>query len=243
MPVRSIPAADAEALRALVEEALTWLDADDLARARACVTEARSIDPDAAGVQWLEGELAWRDLELLAARDHLRAAVEADPRHADARWALARVYEELGERAEMIEHDLVVLRLDAAADRRDGRGTQDDLDLIERAAEDIVAGVPEELAERLANVPIVLEPRPSAGIVAEGFDPRALGLFEGADDRGQRSHDLDVRPTRIVLFYANLLATCPDDDTLREQIEITILHEVGHFFGLDEDDVDALGLS
>lgn len=243
MAVRSIPAADAEALRALVDEAFVWLQDDDLARARACVQEARSIDPDAAGVRWLEGELAWRDLELIAARDHLRKAVEADPRHADARWALARVCEELGERQEMIEHDLVVLRLDAAADRRDGRGTQEDLDVIERTAEDIIASVPEEFAERLANVPIVLEPRPSAGIVAEGFDPRALGLFEGADDRGQRSHELDVRPTRIVLFYANLLATCPDDETLREQIEITVLHEVGHFFGLDEDDVDALGLS
>lgn len=243
MARRPITTADARALRALVDEALEWLDGDDTARATASLDEARAIDPDDAGVRFVAGELAWRDLDLLAAREHLRAAIAADAKHADARWALARVHEELGDRAEMIEHDLVVLRLDNAADRRDGRGVPGDLDVIERAAEEVVAELPEDFAERLGNVPIVLEPRPSAGIVAEGFDPRALGLFEGADDRAQRSHELDVRPTRIVLFYANLLATCPDDETLREQVEVTILHEIGHFFGLDEDEVDALGLA
>ena len=76
----------------------------------------------------------------------------------------------------------------------------------------------------------------------EGFDPRALGLFEGADDAGQRSGEIQVAPTRIVLFYANLLASFPDEDALREEIDITIRHEVGHFFGLDEDDMERLGL-
>ena len=243
MPSGRTSAADAAALRALVDEALDWLDAGDLPRARACIVEARSIDPDAARVRWAAGELAWQQEDLGAARVELQAAVDADPKHADARWALARVLEALDERAAMIEHDLAVLKLDSAADRRGGLGSKEDLDFIETTAEAALAELPEELAARLENVPIVLEPRPSAGVVADGFDPRALGLFEGADDRGQRSHELDVRPTRIVLFYANLLAICPDDGTLQEQIGITILHEVGHFFGLDEDEVDALGLA
>mgnify|MGYP005813335487 CR=1 FL=1 len=48
-------------------------------------------------------------------------------------------------------------------------------------------------------------------------------------------------PTRIVLFTSNLLASFADDD-LEEQVEITVLHEVGHYFGLDENDMVRLGL-
>ncbi|RPI57721.1 MAG: hypothetical protein EHM50_11480, partial [Lysobacterales bacterium] len=53
---------------------------------------------------------------------------------------------------------------------------------------------------------------------------------------------LALAPTRIVLFCSNLLVGFPDRDELAEQIEITILHEIGHFFGLDEDAVARLGL-
>jgi predicted Zn-dependent protease with MMP-like domain len=88
----------------------------------------------------------------------------------------------------------------------------------------------------------VLEARPAEALVREGFDPRALGLFEGQGDLGQHSGATHDAPTRIVLFYANLLASFPDEDALREEIEVTILHEIGHFFGLDEDDMERLGL-
>jgi predicted Zn-dependent protease with MMP-like domain len=49
-------------------------------------------------------------------------------------------------------------------------------------------------------------------------------------------------PTRIVLYACNLLAEFPEAEDLREQVEVTVLHEVGHFFGLDEDDLERLGL-
>ena len=78
-------------------------------------------------------------------------------------------------------------------------------------------------------------------LVREGFDPRALGLFEGHTDGDVSS--VVLAPTRIVLFYANLLAACDDADMLSEQIEVTVLHEIGHFFGLDEEGVAALGLA
>jgi predicted Zn-dependent protease with MMP-like domain len=49
-------------------------------------------------------------------------------------------------------------------------------------------------------------------------------------------------PTRIVLYTANLTASCQDQDELEREVEITVLHEVGHYFGLDEDDMERLGL-
>jgi predicted Zn-dependent protease with MMP-like domain len=51
-----------------------------------------------------------------------------------------------------------------------------------------------------------------------------------------------MAPTRIVLFVNNLLADFPRDPLLSEQIEITLLHEIGHYFNLDEDDMVRLGL-
>jgi predicted Zn-dependent protease with MMP-like domain len=142
----------------------------------------------------------------------------------------------------MIAHNLEVLRLDAKADIGEGIGTPEDQRFIAAVAEEVLAGIPEEFRDRLTNVPVVLEARPGRALVEEGFDPRALGLFEGPDDYGQRSRSSDPAPTRIVLFYANLLASFPDEDALREEIEVTILHEIGHYFGLGEDDMERLGL-
>ena len=49
-------------------------------------------------------------------------------------------------------------------------------------------------------------------------------------------------PTRIVLFWTNLLDVADDDDSLAEEVETTVLHEIAHYFGLDEEQVAALGL-
>ncbi len=239
----TLSAADARALAQLIDEAHARLADDDRAGMRTYLDEAAEIDPQAAGVQWLRGEVALADGDLDVAHACLERAVTRDPAHADAHWALGRVYEELGDYEAMIEHFEAVRRLDAKTDRLAGVGGNADFDHVEAVAERVLARLPEAIAARLGNAPVVLEARPSAALVGDGFDPRALGLFEGADDFEQRSGQVVGAPTRIVLFVANLLSVCPDDETLAEQIEVTVLHEVGHFFGLDEDEVDALGLA
>lgn len=232
----------AEALTLLVDEALDLIARDEVERARASVAEAVALAPDSAEARHLQAELALADDAPESARDHLRAAVQDDPDHADAHHLLARVLEELGDRAGMIEHDLRVLTLDARTDRRHAIGTPDDLAFIEEHARAALAGLPPHLAERVEHVPVVLEPRPHPALVREGFDSRALGLFEGPTDVMHQLGHGDLLPARIVLFYANLLAMTRDDDELAEQVEITVLHELGHFFGLDEDEVADLGL-
>lgn len=148
----------------------------------------------------------------------------------------------------MIEHDLRVLAMDGNTDLRAGIGTRDDLRFIEACAREVLDTLPRHLGERLAEIPVMLEPRPGEALVREGFDPRALGLFEGATHGTRRqigaieSGGVDLQSTRIVLYYGPLLAACRDDEELAEQIEVTILHEIGHFFDLDEDEVAALGL-
>jgi predicted Zn-dependent protease with MMP-like domain len=238
----SVDAADRAVLDHLVREALELLDAERLDAAAKNLVEARSIAPNDASVLAALGELAWARGELDAALEHLRAAVAADPELADAHYAIARLHHDAGELALAVPHDVQVLRLDAAAHRRAGLGGRRHLAMIEEAAVRTLEELPEPFASRLRDVPIVLEPRPSQAIVEEGFDPRALGLFEGPDDFGRHSLAVAERPSRIVLFFANLLDAFADDDELLEQVEVTLLHEIGHFFGLDEDQVDALGL-
>lgn len=236
----------------LVREALERLDDGRDEAAARNLAEARQIAPDEATVLAALGMLCWERGELDHARAHLQAAVKAfgaagdgqerRPSLADAHHALARLHQDAGEHQLQVRHDLEVLRLDTVAHRRAGVGSRRDLAVVGEAAEQALDRVPEPFAARLCDVPVVLEPRPSRALVEEGFDPRALGLFEGPDDFGRQSFAVTCRPTRIVVFFANLLGAFPNDDDLRAQVEITLLHEIGHFFGLDEDEVDALGL-
>jgi predicted Zn-dependent protease with MMP-like domain len=245
----SLSPTEQRALQHLLAEVQILLNDGHEVAALASLQEAEDLAPEDADVLCLRGEVDLRAGDTARAATRLLAALERAPHHADAHHLLARVLEETGDRNGMIEHDLEVLRLDEANDRRTRRGTEDELAFIETQAREVLDSLPEDLRARMQDVPVALEPRPNQGLVADGFDPRALGLFEGIDDQGQRSvgdmmgerGDL-LRPTRIVLFYANLLATCASGEELAKEVVVTVLHEIGHFFGLDEDGVAALGL-
>lgn len=186
--------------------------------------------------------LVWERDGPLAAIPMLDELLQVEPEHADAHYLRALACEELDDQIGMIEHFLVVLELDAEFADAQTFGEPEELDFIEDSAEQALARVPEEFRGLLHNVPIVLEPRPHPSLVREGFDPRSLGLFEGLEHGRVEAGEAPMAPTRIVLYYANMLAEFPDREELSEEIEITILHEIGHFFALDEDDLERLGL-
>lgn len=242
MPTDPLDAASQAVLDHLVDEALDLLDVGLLDAAEADLLEAAALAPHHAAVLAAQGQLAWARNQSDQAWSLLCRAVERDPSLADAHYALARLAEHAGDHAAQVHHDLQVLALDTAAHRRAGVGGRQQVAIVERAAEQVLRSLPEPFASRLAAVPVVLEPRPSIGLVEEGFDPRAFGLFEGPEDFGHQSHAVTDRPSRIVVFFANLLDAFADEAELRAQVEVTLLHEIGHFFGLDEDDVAALGL-
>jgi predicted Zn-dependent protease with MMP-like domain len=215
------------------------LDDGDFEAARGALVEAAAIGgADHPEVLYGQACLTWEERGPQQAQAVLERVVEADPEHADARYALGVAAEERGDRDVMIEHYLLVQGLDARNDREARLGNREELDHIERVARETLSALPSPFVERLSHVPCVLERRPSRELVREGFDPRALGLFEGPTD----GDTLTPAPTRIVLFTNNLLADFRDQAELEEQIEITLLHEIGHFFGLDEDDMERLGL-
>ena len=103
--------------------------------------------------------------------------------------------------------------------------------------EDVVdaalAEIPPEIAVALANVAIVIEEE-------NADDPDLYGLFEGVPliEGGPQPGDL---PNRIAVYRRPLLEDFPDPAELREEIRVTVLHELGHAIGLDEERLEELG--
>ena len=98
-----------------------------------------------------------------------------------------------------------------------------------------VASLPE--AQR---VPITFSPVPNEGLQEDGIAHDTLGLFTGAEyaDEGH-----SPMPPQIILFLENLWDfSGRDEGTFRQEVRTTLLHELGHYLGLDEDDLTDRGL-
>jgi predicted Zn-dependent protease with MMP-like domain len=191
-----------------------------------------------AELQYARARLAWVQDGQEAALPTLEHVIELDPKHSDAHYDLGRIAEQQGDRDAQVQHFLRVRALDAEHDRDAGLGKPEHFDFIDRVAREVLDALPAPFASRLQYVPVLIERRPARALVEDGFDPRSFGLFEGPTDA---MRDVPA-PTRIVLFACNLLAEFPDPDTLAHQVELTVLHEIGHFFGLDEAELEELGL-
>ncbi len=116
---------------------------------------------------------------------------------------------------------------------------------IAEIVEHLLDDIPEELRAALHNVPIVLERHPDEELLLESeppMDPMVLGLFEGTPITAAQSTDVPTSPTRIVLYAENIWLLGADQETLEEELFITLKHEIGHYFGLSEDDLTERGL-
>ena len=95
----------------------------------------------------------------------------------------------------------------------------------------------------LESVPIVVEGMPPERL-RKGDDavhPETLGLYEGPPLEDSHS-DVPQLPPRISLFVKNIERRCQSAEELRQEIRITLFHEIGHAFGFDEEGVEAMGL-
>jgi predicted Zn-dependent protease with MMP-like domain len=112
---------------------------------------------------------------------------------------------------------------------------------FERVVAEALDGLPEEVAVHLDNVAVVVEDEPTEDdLIDAGLDPQTdtlFGLYHGLalPDRGGSYGN--VLPDRIVIYRRPLLAECRDRGELIREIKDTVVHEVGHFFGLGEDDL------
>ncbi|AAT89235.1 conserved hypothetical protein [Leifsonia xyli subsp. xyli str. CTCB07] len=113
------------------------------------------------------------------------------------------------------------------------------LDLDEDAFEALVTDeldrLPDEMVDRLDNVVFVVDDRPEDGTLD------LLGLYDGVALTDRDRYGFGEMPNRIILYRESLLAICADEEELREEIHITLVHEIAHYYGIDDDRLHELG--
>jgi len=114
------------------------------------------------------------------------------------------------------------------------------LALAEAEVAATVRALPKPLRAEAQKLPVTYERRPNAQLLAEGIAPDTLGLFVGGEFA---EGDHALLPAQIILFLDNLWEmTEGDAGWFCEEIRTTVLHELGHYLGLDEGELTARGL-
>ena len=112
---------------------------------------------------------------------------------------------------------------------------------FERLAEKVVGGLPEEFRARLENVVVVVRPAPTAE-QARRFGAGLLGLYEGVPLTERGSFYSGAMPDKITLFRENLTAGAVSEAAVEGCVRHTLLHEIAHHFGMDDDELRKKGL-
>jgi predicted Zn-dependent protease with MMP-like domain len=112
---------------------------------------------------------------------------------------------------------------------------------FEALVEDALESIPPEYADEMENVAVIIEDWPTPEQL-DGRRGTLLGLYEGIDlpDRSPLSYS-GVLPDRITIFRGPLCNLARDEEDLARQVRVTVLHEVGHYFGLSDDRLHELG--
>ena len=103
--------------------------------------------------------------------------------------------------------------------------------LVDRALDDI----PDEIARLVRNVVVLVEDD------APEHDPDLLGLYDGIALTERFGDPMMELPDRIFIFRNNLLDMCESPEELEDEVRITVVHEVAHHFGIDDDRLHDLG--
>ena len=95
--------------------------------------------------------------------------------------------------------------------------------------------IPDELARLCDNVVVLLED------AAPPEDPHLLGLYDGVALTDRAANHSAELPDRIFIFRDNLLHMCDSEAELVDEVRITVVHEIAHHFGIDDDQLHELG--
>jgi predicted Zn-dependent protease with MMP-like domain len=115
---------------------------------------------------------------------------------------------------------------------------------FERLVERAIAGIPEPFRAALDEVAIVIDDEPTAEQRREndlGEDDQLYGLYEGVP-RTEYGADWATAPNRITLFRLILEEDFADPRELAEEVRLTVIHELAHHLGIDDDRLDELGV-
>jgi len=95
--------------------------------------------------------------------------------------------------------------------------------------------IPDELLDLVDNVVILIEDEPS------GDDPDLLGLYDGIALTERGNYGFGELPDRIFIYRGPTVRMCETADEVREEVAITVVHEIAHHFGIDDERLHELG--
>jgi predicted Zn-dependent protease with MMP-like domain len=104
--------------------------------------------------------------------------------------------------------------------------------------------LPEEFRTRLQNVAIIVEDYPSKELKKQmglSDDDTLFGLYEGVPLTERGYFNEPLYPDRILIFQRALEDECDSPEELKQELKTTLVHEVAHFFGIDDDYLEELG--
>lgn len=107
-------------------------------------------------------------------------------------------------------------------------------DRFEELVGDALDRIPPELARAIDNVVVLIEPR-------NPKDPHLLGLYQGIALTERDSHYGGALPDTVTIYRESILAVCADEAEVVEEVAITVIHEIAHYFGIDEERLHQLG--
>ncbi|HEY5950478.1 MAG TPA: metallopeptidase family protein [Kofleriaceae bacterium] len=228
---------EADLVEAIIVRAEALLATDDPEGARGALSELSTSAIQDAPLAFDLAELALAAEDPRGALRWVEIARKDDSFAIDGLHLLGRIHESLGNHEEMVNAWKEVRKADLAAPAGPVAISDDEL---ERIASEALHELPATARDKLEHVPILIDEIPAEELIDEGFDPRTLGVIEGPT-----LADGDAVPTtatHIRLFKKNLERIAHDLDDLAEEVRITVLHETAHYFGLEDDDLEKIGL-
>jgi len=109
---------------------------------------------------------------------------------------------------------------------------------FERLVHDALQELPQFFKDKLVNVAVIVEDYPSDELLDElevPEDETLFGLYEGTPITERGHFDEPLYPDRIFIFQGPIEDEFDSEDEIKEQVRITVVHEIAHFFGLDDD--------
>jgi predicted Zn-dependent protease with MMP-like domain len=224
-------------------EGAALLEMEDGVAALAALDEALRLAPGHLDALLERADALFQLCRFDAALASTQAIADGAPREARAQQLLGLLAERRGDAREAERAFSRARKLDPEAYPKHPVLSKKEFDAaVERA----LAEIPEQVRRYLSNVPITVEELPSDDDLLDSdppLPPTILGIFRGAPYGQKLSADpWSHLPSSIVLYQRNLERSSEDREELEEEIATTLVHEVGHFLGLDEDELWERGL-
>jgi predicted Zn-dependent protease with MMP-like domain len=206
------------------------------------LVEAVDHDPDDAECRGALGVCYFYRLDFVTGEKELRRAILTENDWAEAHYWLGRVLEFRGRYPEAMVAFQKAQTLDGDHYQAPRRIRDEDLDSV---MQDAIAGLPDKVRTAIDDVAILVEEYPTEELLEESdpsFPPDILGLFTGISRAERSAGASGTTPDTIHIFRRNIEHFVGEREEVVDELRVTLLHEIGHYLGMDEEELEALGL-